>query len=103
MVIMTGVVNPWVFIAIVPLSVLLVLVRHYYLQTSRQLQRLEGISKSDFRTRFLRLCKSKLWRQNVYYNNFVIFSSYATLLWSEILLNKVSAMYVMLSYNCIVF
>ena len=45
MVCVTGVVNPWLFIAILPLCMVLVALRHFYIQTSRQLRRLEGVSK----------------------------------------------------------
>ncbi|GFN98107.1 multidrug resistance-associated protein 4 [Plakobranchus ocellatus] len=45
-VLVAGVVNPWVFIPTFPLAVLFVLVRKYYLQTSRSIKRLEGTSRS---------------------------------------------------------
>lgn len=45
-VLVAGVVNPWTLIAIIPLSVLFFLLRHYYLRTSRQVQRLEGTTRS---------------------------------------------------------
>ena len=41
-----GIVNPWVFIPTVPLIVVFLWVRHYYLATSRDIKRLEGTSKS---------------------------------------------------------
>ncbi|CAG5134059.1 unnamed protein product, partial [Candidula unifasciata] len=45
-VLVAGVVNPYVFIPTVPLVILFFLVRKYYLQTSRSVKRLEGTSRS---------------------------------------------------------
>ncbi|RUS91067.1 hypothetical protein EGW08_001195, partial [Elysia chlorotica] len=45
-VLVAGVVNPWVFIPTVPLAVLFVYVRKYYLETSRSIKRLEGTLRS---------------------------------------------------------
>ena len=45
-VLVAGVVNPWVFIPTVPLGILFVYVRKYYLVTSRSIKRLEGTRKS---------------------------------------------------------
>ncbi|XP_053404593.1 ATP-binding cassette sub-family C member 4-like isoform X3 [Mercenaria mercenaria] len=45
-VIVAGVVNPWVFIIVVPLIVLFVIVRRYYIRTSRHIKRLEGTTRS---------------------------------------------------------
>ena len=45
-VLVAGVVNPWVFIPTVPLGVLFVIIRKYYLKTSRSIKRLEGTSES---------------------------------------------------------
>ncbi|KAJ8310324.1 hypothetical protein KUTeg_012189 [Tegillarca granosa] len=39
------IVNPWVFIPIVPLSILFYLVQKYYLTTSRHVKRLEGTTE----------------------------------------------------------
>ncbi|XP_064615565.1 LOW QUALITY PROTEIN: ATP-binding cassette sub-family C member 4-like [Liolophura sinensis] len=45
-VIVAGVVNPWVFIPIIPLSIAFVAIRHYYIKTSRNIKRLEGTTRS---------------------------------------------------------
>ncbi|XP_005099201.2 multidrug resistance-associated protein 4 [Aplysia californica] len=45
-VLVAGVVNPYVFIPTVPLGIMFVIVRRYYLQTSRGIKRLEGTSRS---------------------------------------------------------
>ncbi|GFS18862.1 multidrug resistance-associated protein 4 [Elysia marginata] len=45
-VLVAGVVNPWVFIPTVPLGILFVYVRKYYLETSRSIKRLEGTLRS---------------------------------------------------------
>ncbi|XP_052217717.1 ATP-binding cassette sub-family C member 4-like isoform X4 [Dreissena polymorpha] len=41
-----GVVNPWVFIVVAPLIVLFVIIRRYYIRTSRHIKRLEGTTRS---------------------------------------------------------
>ncbi len=46
-VLLAGVVNPWVFLPIVPLLVVFIYIRRYYLQTSRDIKRLEATSKSS--------------------------------------------------------
>ncbi|XP_059156862.1 ATP-binding cassette sub-family C member 4-like isoform X7 [Physella acuta] len=45
-VLVAGIVNPYVFIPTVPLAILFVIVRKYYLQTSRSIKRLEGTTRS---------------------------------------------------------
>ncbi|XP_060582248.1 ATP-binding cassette sub-family C member 4-like isoform X3 [Ruditapes philippinarum] len=45
-VIVAGVVNPWVFIIVVPLIVMFIIVRRYYIRTSRHIKRLEGTTRS---------------------------------------------------------
>ncbi|GFN81907.1 multidrug resistance-associated protein 4 [Plakobranchus ocellatus] len=45
-VVVAGVFNPWVFIPTVPLGVFFILVRRYYVQTSRSVKRLEGTTRS---------------------------------------------------------
>ena len=44
-VLVAGVVNPWVFIPVTPLIILFYMIRKYYLQTSRDIKRLEATSK----------------------------------------------------------
>lgn len=41
-VLVAGVVNPWVFLPTVPLIILFVYLRHFYLKTSRAVKRLEA-------------------------------------------------------------
>ncbi|GFS16304.1 multidrug resistance-associated protein 4 [Elysia marginata] len=45
-VIVAAVLNPWVFIPVVPLLILFIIVRRYYVQTSRSVKRLEGTTRS---------------------------------------------------------
>ena len=45
-VIVPSVANPWLLFAIVPLTVLVLYISNYYLKTSRELKRLESISRS---------------------------------------------------------
>ncbi|GFS27777.1 multidrug resistance-associated protein 4 [Elysia marginata] len=45
-VVVSSVLNPWVFIPVVPLMFLFVIVRRYYVQTSRSVKRLEGTTRS---------------------------------------------------------
>ncbi|KAK3751067.1 hypothetical protein RRG08_044643 [Elysia crispata] len=45
-VIVAAVFNPWVFIPVLPLLILFVMVRRYYVQTSRSVKRLEGTTRS---------------------------------------------------------
>ena len=45
-VIVPSVANPWLLFAIVPLTVLVLYISKYYLKTSRELKRLESISRS---------------------------------------------------------
>ena len=46
-VLVCGVVNPWVFIPTLPLIIVFVFIRKYYLATSRDIKRLEGTSESS--------------------------------------------------------
>ncbi|XP_052777823.1 ATP-binding cassette sub-family C member 4-like [Mya arenaria] len=41
-----GVVNPWVFLIVGPLTMLSVVIRRYYIRTSRHIKRLEGTTRS---------------------------------------------------------
>ncbi|XP_076435453.1 ATP-binding cassette sub-family C member 4-like isoform X2 [Babylonia areolata] len=45
-VLVAGIVNPWVFIPTTPLILLFFYIRHYYLSTSRSVKRLEGTCRS---------------------------------------------------------
>ncbi|ELT99037.1 hypothetical protein CAPTEDRAFT_212470 [Capitella teleta] len=45
-VLVTCIVNPWVFIAVLPLGVVFFLLRRYYLNTSRDIKRVEGATRS---------------------------------------------------------
>ena len=45
-IIVPSVANPWLLFAIVPLTVLVLYISNYYLKTSRELKRLESISRS---------------------------------------------------------
>ncbi|KAI8498944.1 Multidrug resistance-associated protein 4, partial [Branchiostoma belcheri] len=45
-VILAGVINPWVFIPVVPVVLLLVVIRRYYMRTSRDIKRLEATTRS---------------------------------------------------------
>ncbi|XP_077867141.1 ATP-binding cassette sub-family C member 4-like [Saccoglossus kowalevskii] len=45
-VIVAGVINPWVFIPTVPLALLFLYLRHYFLSTSRNIKRLDGVTRS---------------------------------------------------------
>ncbi|CAH1244774.1 ABCC4 [Branchiostoma lanceolatum] len=45
-VVVTGVINPWVFIPTLPLLLLFMYIRNYYLSTSRDIKRLEGTTRS---------------------------------------------------------
>ncbi|XP_048247853.1 ATP-binding cassette sub-family C member 4-like isoform X3 [Haliotis rufescens] len=45
-IIVAGVINPWVFIPTVPLCVLFIFIRRYYLRSSRSVKRLEGTTRS---------------------------------------------------------
>ncbi|XP_066266498.1 ATP-binding cassette sub-family C member 4-like [Branchiostoma lanceolatum] len=45
-VVVTGVINPWVFIPTLPLLLLFMYIRRYYLSTSRDIKRLEGTTRS---------------------------------------------------------
>ena len=44
-VLVAAIINPWVFIPTIPLGIAFVIVRRYYLRTSRSVKRLEGTSK----------------------------------------------------------
>ena len=48
MVIVVGIINPWTFIPVLPICVVLVLLRCYFLRTSRDIKRLEGIGLYTF-------------------------------------------------------
>ena len=45
-VVLSSILNPWVVIAAAPLVILFVLIGRYYLKTSRDLRRLEGVNRS---------------------------------------------------------
>ena len=45
-ILVAGVVNPWVFIPTIPLAVLMIFVRAYYLASSRDIKRIEAAAKS---------------------------------------------------------
>ncbi|KAI8514342.1 Multidrug resistance-associated protein 4 [Branchiostoma belcheri] len=45
-IVMTGIINPWVFIPTIPLLILFIYIRKYYLNTSRDIKRLEGTTRS---------------------------------------------------------
>ena len=46
-ILVAGIVNPWVFIPTVPLAILFIFIRRYYLSTSRDIKRLEATSKMN--------------------------------------------------------
>ena len=52
-VLVCGVVNPWVFIPTLPLIIVFVFIRKYYLATSRDIKRLEGTSESVRQSSFI--------------------------------------------------
>ncbi|XP_067669590.1 ATP-binding cassette sub-family C member 4-like isoform X2 [Haliotis asinina] len=45
-IIVAGIINPWVFIPTVPLCILFIFIRRYYLRSSRSVKRLEGTTRS---------------------------------------------------------
>lgn len=45
-VVVVGIVIPWIFIPLVPIGILFVVVRRYYIRTSRHIKRLEGTTRS---------------------------------------------------------
>eukprot|EP00058_Branchiostoma_floridae_P004550 XP_002590038.1 hypothetical protein BRAFLDRAFT_81656 [Branchiostoma floridae] len=45
-IVLAGIINPWVFIPTVPLLLLFIYIRKYYLSTSRDIKRLEGTTRS---------------------------------------------------------
>ncbi|XP_078695256.1 ATP-binding cassette sub-family C member 4-like [Branchiostoma floridae x Branchiostoma belcheri] len=45
-IVMAGIINPWVFIPTLPLLILFIYIRKYYLNTSRDIKRLEGTTRS---------------------------------------------------------
>lgn len=51
-ILVAGFVNPWVFIPTLPLVILFMWIRRYYLYTSRSIKRLEGICKKIFSLKF---------------------------------------------------
>ena len=96
-VLVAGVINPWVFIPTAPLIIIFILYRRFYLRTSREVKRLEGASKhvialqssqehraaklradssmcleTDFHQRHLRICFNIL---------FLNFASIVTSIW----------------------
>ena len=55
-VLVAGIVNPYVFIPTVPLVALFFYIRHYYLSTSRSIKRLEGTCECVCMRACVRLC-----------------------------------------------
>ncbi|XP_035659576.1 multidrug resistance-associated protein 4-like isoform X1 [Branchiostoma floridae] len=45
-IVLAGIINPWVFIPTIPLLLLFIYIRKYYLSTSRDIKRLEGTTRS---------------------------------------------------------
>ncbi|XP_064639147.1 ATP-binding cassette sub-family C member 4-like isoform X1 [Lineus longissimus] len=45
-ILVAGIVNPWVFIPCVPLAILFVMLRQYYMKSSRDIKRLEAVTRS---------------------------------------------------------
>lgn len=45
-VLVVGIVMPWVFLPLIPVGVMFVIVRRYYIRTSRHIKRLEGTTRS---------------------------------------------------------
>ncbi len=68
---LVGLVNPWLLLPILVLSVIFVKFRQFYLKTARDVKRLESTSK--FSSSFFPIMLA--WKKNRYNKNFSIYSS----------------------------